>query len=99
MAVGCRILRRLRPERNERAQPLITQEKPSPNQHAGNNGRKKSLAPAHKGRGRTAEITRQQNRAKNGGARNRIDDSADKFEDTDWEYEALGISKPDEALH
>ena len=49
--------------------------------------------------GCAAKIACQQDRAKNGGTRNHIDDSAGEFEDPDAESQALGISEVSESLH
>jgi hypothetical protein len=73
-------LRRLAAQRNECAQPWIAQEKPSPNQHAENDRREEGIANAQVSGGGAAQIAGQEDCAKNGCARNHIEDRADELD-------------------
>src|SRR5262245_19940482 len=83
-------------QRKERAQSLIAQVKPTPNEHAEKDRPEdvgEWIADAHMCSDRAAEVARQQYRAEDGSAWNQIDDRTGEFENPDTKNDALGISK------
>lgn len=77
-------LRRLISQRKERAQPIIAQEKPTPDQHTDKDWKEDGeprIPDTHMGSDCTAQIGCQQDRAENRSTRNDIDDSTEKQDD------------------
>src|SRR5712691_12392203 len=92
-------LRMLTSQWNQRTQPLIAQEKPSPDQHANDDREEERFAGAHVGSGCAAEIACHQDRTKNGGPRDSVDDRAGYFDDADGQENTLRIPKVNESSH
>src|SRR5271167_2125171 len=86
-------------QRKEFTQPGIAQPKSSPDQQAENGLTDEWIADAHMSGDRAAKITCQQNRSKNGGLRNQIDDRTGQFDDPKAEQMALVPSEIGHSLH
>src|SRR5216683_5982963 len=85
------------PQRNQGAEPLITQPEPTPDQHSDINGkqcrRKQWATDAHLGGNGATEISRQENRAENRCRRKHIDDGTEKLDDAEADGDTQGIAQ------
>src|SRR5262249_28004017 len=87
-------------QRDECAQPRVTQEKPTPNEHADNHRKEEPwILEPHLGCGGAAQITREQDRAQDGGPRNHKESKADQLSDPNRENQPNGISEANGSFH